>query len=264
LSRKTRKRRSAAAAAVLIALTLAACGGGNGGIPAPGPRIGQPVNVALPAAISDAVLVSSTGQRFTIASLRGKVVVVSDVMTLCQESCPLDTADIVAAARTVESAGLGKRVVFLSLTIDPKRDTLPQLAAYRRQFAPPPANWITATGAPNTLHALWKAFGVYIQRVPDHPPLPRSWRTGKPLTYDLTHSDEVFFVDEHGHERFVLDGVPHLAPGAKIPPTLNKYLDAKGHHNVTSPSRLAWTLPQELDVLSWLVGQRITEPRTAN
>lgn len=245
-----------AAAAAALAAGLSACG--SAGIPAPGPSIGQPVNAPLPAAISDAVLVSSSGQRFTIASLRGKVVVVSDMMTLCQESCPLDTADVVAAARAAARDGLSKKIVFLSITIDPKRDTLPQLAAYRRQFAPPPADWITATGAPDALHALWKAFGVYIQRVPDHPPVPRNWRTGKPLSYDLTHSDEVFFLDQHGRERFVLDGVPHLAPGAKIPPTLNRYLDAKGHHNVTSPSRMAWTLPQELKVLSWLTGRRIT------
>lgn len=255
--RRTLRRVCAVAAAVAVGLGLAGCGSGDPSIPPPSPRIGQPVNAPLPAAITNAVLVSSSGQRFTIGSLRGKVVVVSDVMTLCQESCPLDTADVVALARDAERNGLGKKIVFLSLTIDPQRDTIPQLAAYRHQFAPAPADWITATGAPDAIHALWKAFGVYIQRVPDHPPLPHSWRTGKPLTYDLTHSDEVFFLDQRGRERFVLDGVPHLAPGTKLPPTLNRYLDAKGHHNVTSPSKMAWTVPQALDVLSWLVGQRI-------
>ena len=56
---------------------------------------------------------------------------ISDVMTLCQESCPLDTANVVAAARPVERAGLDSKVVFLSITIDPGRDTVAQLAAYR-------------------------------------------------------------------------------------------------------------------------------------
>jgi protein SCO1/2 len=240
----------------VLGLALSACGGGSA-VPGPGARLGQRLDVALPSAITDAVLVSSSGQRFTLASLRGKIVVVSDAMTLCQETCPLDTANVVAAARAAAKAGLGHRIVFLSITIDPKRDTPVQLAAYRKLFAPAPTDWINATGSPSTLAAFWKAFGVYIQRVPDHPPLPRNWRTGQPLTYDLTHSDEVFFLDERGHERFILDGAPHLAPGTAVPAKLYKFMTRRGHRNVNHPSNLAWTLPQELDVLSWLSDQRI-------
>jgi protein SCO1/2 len=211
----------------------------------------------LPSSVIDTVLVSSSGRRFTLVSLHGKVVIVSDVMTLCQETCPLDTANVVAAARAVQRAKLGKQVVFLSITIDPQRDTIAQLAAYRRLFAPAPPDWITATGTRAGLAAFWKAFGVYIHRVPDHRPLPRNWRTGRPLTYDLTHSDEVFFLDRQGRERFVLDGTPHVAAGSLIPATLRKFLDAKGHHNVMRPGGFAWTLPQALDVLSWLLNHRV-------
>jgi hypothetical protein len=35
-------------------------------------------------------------------------------------------------------------------------------------------------------------------------------------------------------------------------------MDAAGRRNVTHPDRLAWTLPQELDVLSWLLNKRIS------
>ena len=67
-------------------------------------------------------MVSSSGHWFNLGSL-GKIVVLSDMMTLCQESCPLDTANVVAAARSIEKAGLGDRIQFVSLTIDPGRDT---------------------------------------------------------------------------------------------------------------------------------------------
>jgi protein SCO1/2 len=107
---------------------------------------------------------------------------------------------------------------------------------------------------------LWKQLGVYIERVPDTPPAPRNWRTGQPLTYDLTHSDEVFFLDRQGHERFLFDGAPHVAPGAPVPAALSKFLDAQGHKNLTQPDSLAWTLPQELDVLSWLTDREIGRP----
>jgi protein SCO1/2 len=205
-------------------------------------------------------LVASSGARFDLASLAGKVVVISDVMTLCQETCPLDTANIVAAARAVDRAGLGSNVEFLSITIDPTRDTPTQLAAYRHLYAPAPSNWMVATATPTTTATLWKQLGVYIERVPDTPPAPRNWRTGQPLTYDLTHSDEVFFLDRQGHERFLFDGAPHVAPGAPVPAALSKFLDAQGHKNLTQPDSLAWTLPQELDVLSWLTDREIGRP----
>jgi hypothetical protein len=41
--------------------------------------------------------------------------------------------------------GLGNRVVFLSITVDPGRDTRAQLAAYRNLYAPAPADWLTPT-----------------------------------------------------------------------------------------------------------------------
>jgi protein SCO1/2 len=211
-----------------------------------------------PATVRDTTLVSSTGARFDLAQLAGKVVVISDMMTLCQETCPLDTANVVAAARAVQRAGLAGTVAFLSITIDPERDTVARLAAYRRLYSTAPADWQTATGAPVALPRFWRTLGVYIQQVPDTPPAPRDWLTGTPLSYDLTHSDEVFFLGRGGHERFLLEGAPHVAAGAPLPPTLRRFMDAQGRRNLAHPDSEAWTLPQELQVISWLAGHRIT------
>lgn len=249
------RRLVAALAAAAMTVLLAACS--SGPPPAPGPRVGQRLDASLSSAVTQAALVTSAGRRVTLSSLRGKVVVLSDMMTLCQETCPLDTANVVAAARQVGRAGLGHRVVFLSVTIDPQRDTRAQLAAYRRQFAPAPADWLVAGGSRAALSGLWRALGVYIKKVPDDGTAPRNWRTGAPLTYDLTHSDEVFFVDAKGQERFLLEGAPHVAPGAAIPGRLYAFLDAKGRRNVAHPGGQAWTLPQEMSVLSWLLGRRV-------
>ena len=67
----------------------------------------------------------------------------------------------------------------------------------------------------------------------------------------------MFFIDAHHRERFLLEGAPHLAAGTSIPPALARFMDATGHRNITHPDPLAWTLPQELDVLSWLTQHRI-------
>lgn len=203
-------------------------------------------------------LVSSTGRTVRLSDFAGKVLVISDVMTLCQETCPLDTADVVAAARDVEKAGLGNKVEFLSITVDPQRDSPARLAAYRRLYGQkPPADWLTLTGDPATLAAFWQILGVYIQKVPDTPPAPADWLTGQPLTYDITHSDELFFLGPGQHEQFLLDGAPHVAPGAPIPPTIRNFMDDQGRANITHPDPEAWTLPQELQVISWLADHRI-------
>lgn len=253
--RRTRFRTAATVALVVAILT--ACGTGEDSPPAPGQSVGQQLDLKLSPAVADTILVSSTGRRFDIAQLLGRTVVISDMMTLCQESCPLDTANVVAAARAATQAGLGRQITFLSVTIDPDRDTRTRLAAYRALFRPAPQNWILATGSSDSLRRFWAALGTYIHRVPDKPPAPRDWLTHKPLAYDLTHSDEVYFVDSSGHERFLLEGMPHVAAGSPVPATLLRFMDAKGHKNILDPGRNAWTLPQEIEVVSWLTGDSI-------
>lgn len=252
-------RRWAAALLVPAALVgVCACGAsGPAKPPPPAPSVGQQLRAPLPKPVRAAVLRDSSGRRTSLGALRGKIVVLSDLLTLCQETCPLDTANVVAAARKVEAAGLGDRVVFLSVTVDPHRDTVHRIAAYRRLYGHAPHNWLTLTGAPATLRLFWKRLGVFVKRVPDKPPLPRDWLTNKPLHYDVTHSDAVFFIDQQGRERFVLLGTPHVANGAPIPPTLMHFLSDKGRRNLAHPQARAWTLDQEMSVISWLLGREV-------
>lgn len=236
---------------------LAGCAG-PAQVPAPSTAIGQTFNRPLTPAVLDAPLVASDGHRLTLASFAGKVLVISDFMSLCQESCPMDTANVVAAARAVERAGLGNKVEFVSVTVDPHRDTPVQLAAYRKLYGPAPADWMVLTGSPAVLDAFWKELGVYVHKTIDKPPFPHNWRTGKPLKYDITHSDAVIFLDGRGRERFLLMGIPYVAKDTSIPTTLLAFMDAEGHRNLADPPQGAWTVPQEMQVLSWLVQRRIT------
>ena len=85
--------------------------------------------------------------------MAGKVIIESDMTTLYQETCPMDTADVVAAARAVQNAGLRDD---LSVTVDPARDAPTRLAACRSLFPDPPANWLTVTGVSRDAGGLWK------------------------------------------------------------------------------------------------------------
>lgn len=239
-------------------LGLAGCGFGGSDVAPPGRAVGTRLDGKIPAAILQLPLVDAHGRTRHLADFKDKVVVISDSMTLCQESCPLDTASIVHTAKAVHRAGLGDRVVFLSITVDPQRDTPAQLAAYRKLYDGPD-DWLTLTGTPAHLQRLWKYLGVFIHRVKtDEQPPPRNWRTGKPLTYDVQHSDEVFFLDGRGHERFVLEGMPDLANRKEIPPKLYRFLTNAGRQNVAHPAMTAWTEPQALQVIGWLLDRKIS------
>jgi len=229
-------------------------------ITAPGAGVGTQLDAALPASILDLPLEDQNGKPVSLAAFHGKTLMISDTMTLCQETCPLDTEDLVQTARAIDADGLGANVEFLTITIDPTRDTPSQLAAYRDLYSPVPSNWQTLTGSPATIAQLWKYLGVYIQKVPEGNPPDVNWRTGQKLTYDLDHSDEIFFVDAKADERFLLEGMGHVAPGSTLPPTMQQYLDAQGQLNLTAAAGDGWTVPQALQTLSWLLQRPVAQP----
>ncbi len=260
-----KRRPVLAVVAVAATLLTAACGSGSpsGSTSAAAPTppssaVGTEVDRPLPNAVLSLPLVDTTGRQRSLSTFRGKLLVISDAMSLCQETCPLDTTTLVETARAVEKAGLGDYVQFLSITVDPARDTTTQLAAYKKLYRPAPADWSLLTGPVKAINTLWDKLGVYRQKVPHGTPPPKNWRTGKSLTYDIDHSDEVFFVDTAFHDRFVLEGPPHVSDTAAVPPKLTKFLDAKGRQNLDHPASTAWTEPQALQVLGWLLGKRIS------
>lgn len=245
------------AAVLAVASALLACSPGHAAPAAPNQSVGQQLHRPVPKAARESTLVDPTGRSVRLSSLAGKIVVLSDMMTLCQETCPLDTAEVVDAARAVERAGLASKVVFLSVTIDPLRDTPARIAAYQRLFAPVPADWLVLTGSASDLAVFWKQLGVYIEKAPEGRPPATDWLSGAPLRYDITHSDDVFYIDASGIERFVLVGSPHVAAGTSLPPALDRFLNGEGRRNLNRPPSTAWTLGGELAALSWLLGRTV-------
>ena len=134
--------------ALLVALlcvspVLAACGG-SGDPPTPPASQGIVQNRAIP----DIPLISSAGTATSLAAYRGKYIVMAPFLSLCQDECPLITGAFIALQRDVDAAGLGKKVIFMEITIDPGRDTPARLAAYSKEFG---ADWPLLTGTPANL-----------------------------------------------------------------------------------------------------------------
>ncbi len=224
---------------------------------APAASIGTAINVAVPQSILTLPLIDARGKATSLAAYRGKVVVLGDSLSLCQEVCPLLGANLVQMARATARAGTAQGVQFVQLTVDPGRDSPARLSAYRELFRPAPANWSTLTGPASSIKEIWHFFGVAYSRVPEGSPAAVDWWTGKKLTYDVQHSDVVLFLDARQRERFIIDATPNT--GGQAPPEpLATFLSDEGRKNLTQPEAGAsWTVADGLRVVSWLTGKTV-------
>jgi protein SCO1/2 len=185
-------------------------------------------------------------------------VVLTDFLTLCQETCPLTTGNLLMMDQAVTAAGLGRRVHFVELTVDPSRDTPSRLRAYRKLIRLP-ANWSLLTGSPAVIGQIWRYFRVRYQRVAEARPPGTDWLTGRALSYDVDHQDALVYLDARGRERFVVVGNPN-AKAAPIAPALRRFLNAEGRANLSHPDASTWTAAEALSPIAWLTGQAIRLP----
>ncbi|MBO0843820.1 MAG: SCO family protein [Nocardioides sp.] len=239
-----------------VAAATAGCGAASGhedaaATPA-APGFGTVLDAPVPQTILDAPLVDQNGHHVTLGQWRGKIIVLSDVMTLCQETCPLVTASMLAAARQVDRTRVGKDVEFVSLTIDPQRDDLRHLRAYRHQFGAL-ANWTALRGSPTVVNSLWSRLGVWRHQIRLHPPYPTDWLTGRPLTTDIAHTDELVFINGAQHYRYEMEGPGSVKP-QRIPQRIFHFMDGLGHRNAQAPDSGAWTPAQVTKALDWMLG----------
>src|SRR6266498_3510635 len=74
-------------------------------------------------------LTTQDSQRLSLNELRGKVVAVTFIYATCADTCPLLTAKM-ASLQTRLGADFGPKVFFVSITVDPERDTPDVLKLY--------------------------------------------------------------------------------------------------------------------------------------
>jgi protein SCO1 len=70
----------------------------------------------------DFTLTSQDGAQLSLSDFRGKVVVVTFIYTSCKDTCPFLTAKM-AQVQDKLGKDFGSRIAFLSITVDPERDT---------------------------------------------------------------------------------------------------------------------------------------------
>ena len=111
------------------------------------------------------VLVDQTGRsvRFYDDLVAGRTVVIQFFYTRCDGVCPAATATLLDVQAEL-GARLGRDVFFVSISIDPERDTDADLADYAAAHGVR-AGWTLVTGAPADMlcegaHVLHDKFGM--------------------------------------------------------------------------------------------------------
>lgn len=245
--------------ALLALVLLALVGGGVAIALAVWPRASEPpiTGVSVDRAVPSVPLLTETGKTTTLAAYRGKVVVVAPFLTLCHEVCPLTTGAFLQMQRATREAGLGDRVVFVEVSVDPWRDSPARLRAFKRLTG---AELPMLTGTRAALTRFWRFFGVAFYKTPASSPPDVDWWTHEPQRFDVGHTDGLFLVDERVHERIAIVGMADV--GGRLPAVLKRLLNETGRENLSRP-QAPWTIPQALDDLGTLLGRRIPPPASS-
>jgi protein SCO1 len=111
-------------------------------------------------------LMSQDGVPVSLAELRGKVVAVTFIYTLCTDTCPVLTP-MMSFVQDRLGPDFGRNIVFVSITVDPERDTPTVLKEYALAFGADLRGWSFLTGTPEVIREVTRRYGVFAGRTPD-------------------------------------------------------------------------------------------------
>jgi protein SCO1 len=130
------------------------------------PPIPQQSSLPRIAAAPEFTLTSQDGAPVALAQFRGKVVAVTFIYTLCANTCPVLTP-MMSFVQDRLGADFGQEIVFISITVDPERDTPQLLKEYAQAFGANPAGWFFVTGAPDVIRDVTRRYGVFAAKAAD-------------------------------------------------------------------------------------------------
>ncbi len=124
----------------------------------------------------------------------GKIFVADFFFTHCPSICPMLSAQMARIQSTIKQEGLQDKVMLLSHTVDPLRDTPAVLKAYGDQLGADYSNWNFVTGKPEDIY--YQAEDGYMLTA-----FPSDTAAG-----GIFHTDKLTLVDAQMHIRGYYDG----------------------------------------------------------
>jgi cytochrome oxidase Cu insertion factor (SCO1/SenC/PrrC family) len=151
-------------------------------------------------AAPDFILTDQDGHPLSLASFRGRAVVLEFMDPHCIDICPIVSAEFVSAYRDLGAAA--SRAVFVAVNVNPYHHGVSDVAAYsaEHQLTVIPS-WHFFTGPVPSLHAVWGAYNISVD--------------ARGPNADVVHTSEVFFIDPQGRERYIADPMADYTSAGK-------------------------------------------------
>ena len=143
------------------------------------------LNVIAPA--PDFALRDPAGELVRLSDLRGRVVLVAFVYTSCTTTCPILGQQMATLQKRVKDDKLLRgRVMLVSVTVDPSRDTSAVLANYASALGADPAAWKFLRESPDAVAPVLSAYDEWTKPMADG---------------ELDHPARVHLIDANGNVR---------------------------------------------------------------
>jgi protein SCO1 len=138
--------------------------------------------------VAEFTLMERSGATVTRQSMLGKIWIADFIFASCGATCPFMTERMRMLSEDLAREGLDE-VIFVSVSVDPARDTPKELRLYATLYHASPTRWLFLTGDKREIEALAvKSFGL---GAPE--PVPGEDQ--------ILHSSKFFLVDCEGRVR---------------------------------------------------------------
>lgn len=138
--------------------------------------------------IPDFALMDQEGRRVRLREQAGKILLVNFVTTRCTTACVQVTRELRGLQQALGDR-MGREVAFLSIGLDPRRDTPAALRKFARRHGVDFGSWAFLSGTPQELEGARQAFRAGAMQVP---------RGRGHTSYDFEHTTATYLVDRQG------------------------------------------------------------------
>jgi protein SCO1/2 len=154
--------------------------------------------------LADFSFKNQEGKTITWDSLRGKIVIADFFFTHCPTICPSLTMNMKRMAESIHNGQrvgdrTNKQVHFISLSIDPERDSVERLKYWADRFQINPEQWWLLTGDKKEIYKM------VIEE------MKVGLVDGKGVDTNFIHSDRFVLIDSNRHVRGYYSGLDTLA-----------------------------------------------------
>ncbi len=154
-------------------------------------QVYRPGTAELP---KDVVMETAFGEDYDFADMPKRARLIEFMYTQCPDVCPVTTLEMAKLKHELEEEGVfGDEIEFITITIDPKRDTQDVIREYAGRFEVDSSEdgWVFLTGSEENTKEIADALGFLYR---------------DPGSGEIVHSTYAYFMDENDNllEKFTM------------------------------------------------------------